>query len=261
MGESAPKTESPPMSVKEMKILVTGASSGIGAHISEFLARQGAQVVLAARRIETLEELADTCGDRTSALKMDVGDPDSVAEGVAEAARRMDGLDGLFNNAGTAWGGRTHEMPLDEWDRVMDVNVNGVFRAAKAAAEIMLKGRKGGAILNTASILGFGTGQGVAAYSASKAAVDPHDPEPRAGMGALQRPCERNCAPGYFPTEMTAPFLTTEKGQALKKDVPMRRFGELPELEGPVELLLGSRGSFITGVTLPVDGGHLCRSL
>lgn len=248
------------MSVKDMKILVTGASSGIGAHISEFLAKEGAQVVLAARRLETLEELAERCGDRASAVRMDVADADSVTDGVAEAARRMEGLDGLFNNAGTAWGGRTHEMPLDDWDRVMDINTNGVFRAAKSAAEIMLKGRAGGAILNTASILGFGTGQGVAAYSASKAAVI-HMTRSLAQEWAPFRVRVNAIAPGYFPTEMTAPFLTTEKGQALKKDVPMRRFGELPELEGPVELLLGSRGSFITGVTLPVDGGHLCRSL
>ncbi|MEM1300354.1 MAG: SDR family oxidoreductase [Pseudomonadota bacterium] len=248
------------MSVKDMKILITGASSGIGAHISEFLAKEGAQVVLAARRLETLEELAERCGDRASALRMDVADPDSVTEGVAEAARRMGGLDGLFNNAGTAWGGRTHEMPLEDWDRVMDINTNGVFRAAKAAGEIMLKSRKGGAILNTASILGFGTGQGVAAYSASKAAVI-HMTRSLAQEWAPFRVRVNAIAPGYFPTEMTEPFLTTEKGQALKKDVPMRRFGELPELEGPVELLLGSRGSFITGVTLPVDGGHLCRSL
>ena len=248
------------MSVKNMKILVTGASSGIGAHVAEFLANAGAQVVVAARRLEALEVLAEKCGERTSAVRMDVADPDNVAEAVAEAARRMDGLDGLFNNAGTAWGGRTHEMPLDEWDRVIDVNVNGVFRAAKAAGEIMLKGRAGGSILNTASILGFGTGQGVAAYSASKAAVI-HMTRSLAQEWAPFRVRVNAIAPGYFPTEMTAPFLTTEKGQALKKDVPMRRFGELEELEGPVELLLGSRGTFITGVTLPVDGGHLCKSL
>lgn len=248
------------MSVKDMKILVTGASSGIGAHISEFLAKEGAQVVVAARRLEPLEELAEKCGDRASALRMDVADADSVTEGVTEAARRMGGLDGLFNNAGTAWGGRTHEMPLEDWDRVMDINTNGVFRAAKAAADIMLKGRSGGAILNTASILGFGTGQGVAAYSASKAAVI-HMTRSLAQEWAPFRVRVNAIAPGYFPTEMTEPFLTTDKGQTLKKDVPMRRFGELEELEGPVELLLGSRGSFITGVTLPVDGGHLCRSL
>ncbi|MFK7943616.1 MAG: SDR family NAD(P)-dependent oxidoreductase [Paracoccaceae bacterium] len=248
------------MSVKNMKILVTGASSGIGAHISEFLARQGAQVVLAARRLETLQELAAKCGDNTSALRMDVGDPDSVTAGVAEAAQRMDGLDGLFNNAGVAWGGRTQDMPFDEWDKVMEINVNGAFRAAKAAAEIMMKSRAGGSILNTASILGVRTGLGVAAYSASKAAVV-HMTHSLAQEWAPFRVRVNAIAPGYFPSEMTEPFLNTEKGQALKKGVPMRRFGELTELEGPVELLLGSRGSYMTGVILPVDGGHLCRPI
>ena len=248
------------MSVNGMKILVTGASSGIGAHISKYLAAQGAQVVVAARRLESLEELASEAGDAVSALRMDVGDPESVKDGVAEAADRMGGLTGLFNNAGMAWGGRTMEMEGDDWERVIDININGVFRAAKAAAEIMIKSRKGGAILNTASILGFGTGLGVTAYATSKSGVI-HLTRSLAQEWAPYKIRVNAIAPGYFPTEMTEPFLTTEKGQALKKDVPMRRFGELEELEGPVELLLGSRGSFITGVTLPVDGGHLCRPL
>lgn len=248
------------MSVKDMKILITGASSGIGAHIARYLSDQGAQVVVAARRLETLEALADECGDGCSALQMDVGDPDSVANGVAAAAERMDGLDGLFNNAGMAWGGRTLDMSGEDWDRVVDINVNGVFRAAKAAAEIMTKNRSGGSILNTASILGFGTGQGVAAYATSKAAVV-HMTRSLAQEWAPFRVRVNAIAPGYFPTEMTEGFLETEKGQAMRKQVPMRRFGELEELEGPVELLLGSRGSYITGVTLPVDGGHLVRPL
>lgn len=248
------------MSVKDKKILITGASSGIGAHIARYLAGQGAQVVLAARRLETLEALAAECGAGCSALQMDVGDSEQVASGVVEAANRMDGLDGLFNNAGMAWGGRTLEMSDEDWNRVVDINVNGVFRAAKAAADIMIKSRKGGAILNTASILGFGTSQGVAAYSTSKAAVI-HMTRSLAQEWAPFKVRVNAIAPGYFPSEMTEGFLETEKGQAMRKAVPMRRFGELEELEGPVELLLGSRGSYITGVTLPVDGGHLVRPL
>ncbi len=247
------------MSVSGMKILVTGASSGIGAHITRFLAREGATVVAAARRQAQLTSLAEDCAGAVIPLTMDVGEPASVEEGVKQAAERMEGLDGLFNNAGVAWGGRAIEMSEDDWTRVIDINVNGVFRAAKAAAHIMAAGG-GGAILNTGSILAFGTGSGSAAYATSKAAVV-HATRCLALEWARHNIRVNALAPGYFHTEMTDPFLSSEHGKDLGNDVPMRRIGELHELEGPVELLLGSKGSFITGTTLAVDGGHLCRSL
>ncbi|MEO1495433.1 MAG: SDR family oxidoreductase [Pseudomonadota bacterium] len=247
------------MSVSEMKILVTGASSGIGAHITRFLAKEGATVVAAARREAQLAALAEDCAGAVIPLAMDVGDPASVETGVAKAAEQMGGLDGLFNNAGIAWGGRAMEMSEDDWSRVIDINVNGVFRAAKAAAHVMARDG-GGAILNTASILGFGTGSGSAAYATSKAAVV-HATRCLALEWARHDIRVNAIAPGYFLTEMTDPFLSSEHGKDLAKDVPMRRIGNLHELEGPVELLLGSKGTFITGATLAVDGGHLCRSL
>ena len=247
------------MSVQGMKILVTGASSGIGAHISQFLARNGASVVVAARRIDRLETLAAESEGAITAIEMDVTKQASVENGVAEAAERMGGLDGLFNNAGTEWGGRTLEMSEDEWARVMDINVNGVFRAAKAAATVMAKQRSG-SILSTASILGLATTRGAVAYATSKAAVV-HMTKNLAQEWARYNIRVNALAPGYFPTEMTRDWLATDRGKAMIKEVPMRRAGELEELEGPVELLLGSRGGYITGVTLPVDGGHLTRPL
>ncbi|MEM6624605.1 MAG: SDR family oxidoreductase [Pseudomonadota bacterium] len=248
------------MSVAGMKILVTGASSGIGAHIAKFLVQRGAKVVVAARRIQALEALAAEAGTGMTAMAMDVGDAEAAEAGVAQAAEHLGGLDGLFNNAGTSWGGRTLAMPDEEWARVMDINVNAVFRVANAAARLMVSQKTGGSIVSTASILGLGTGSGVAAYATSKAAVV-HLTRSLAQEYARYNIRVNAIAPGYFPTEMTEGFLLTEKGEQLKKHVPMRRFGELHELEGPMELLLGSQGSFITGVTLPVDGGHLSRPM
>jgi len=247
------------MSVEGMKILVTGASSGIGAHIARFLARSGAQVVVAARRIGTLEAMADEEGEAMQALAMDVGDPESVARGTEQAAEMMGGLSGLFANAGISWGGPAVSMPDEEWCRVIDINLNGVFRAARAAAPIIATGG-GGAILSTASVLSFRPGAAVAAYAASKAAVA-HLTKSLALEWAPLGIRVNSIAPGYIPTEMTSGFLLGKHGEKLAAGVPMRRFGRPEELEGPVELLLGSRGSFITGVTLPVDGGHLCQSL
>ncbi|MEL6998492.1 MAG: SDR family oxidoreductase [Pseudomonadota bacterium] len=246
------------MSVDGLKILVTGASSGIGEHLAKSLAEAGARVVVAARRLDRLEALAAS-HDAITPVALDVGDPDSVKQGVRTAAEAMGGLDGLLNNAGVAWGGHALNMSEDDWTHVIDINVNGVFRVATACAPIMAEDG-GGAIVNTASVLSFRPGEKVAAYATSKAAVA-HLTKSLALEWAPMGVRVNAIAPGYFPTEMTSPFLAAPKGQALADNVPMRRFGEMHELEGPVELLLGSRGSFITGATLAVDGGHLCQSV
>lgn len=247
------------MSVDGMKILVTGASSGIGAHIADFLVRSGAQVTVAARRIEALEQFVEKADGKAHAVQMDVADPDQVMSGTQEAARLMGGLNGLFANAGTSYGGPATNMSDQDWTNVIDVNLNGVFRSCRAAAPIMAQGN-GGSIVSTASVLSFRPGAAVAAYAASKAGVA-HLTKSLALEWAPMNIRVNAIAPGYFPTEMTSPFLESDKGPALASGIPMGRFGKLPELEGPIELLLGSRGSFITGVTLPVDGGHLCQSI
>lgn len=246
------------MSVSGMKILVTGASSGIGEHLTRFLAQSGARVAATARRTDRLEALAADVPGITP-IRMDVGDVASVESAVAEAARVMDGLDGLFNNAGVSSGSPAQSMTDQDWEQVIDINLNGVFRVARAVCPVMAEGG-GGAIVNTASVLSFNPGIGVAAYGASKAAVA-HLTKSLALEWAPMKIRVNAIAPGYFPTEMTSPFLLGEHGDRLIRGVPMRRYGDLPELEGPLELLMGSRGSFITGVTLPVDGGHLCQSI
>jgi NAD(P)-dependent dehydrogenase (short-subunit alcohol dehydrogenase family) len=223
------------------------------------LARGGARVAAAARRVDALEALAETTTGQITPIEMDVSDPASVERAVAEAATAMGGLNGLVNNAGVGWGGRAIEMPDADWQKVIDVNLTGVFRVARAAARVMA-GQGGGAIVNIASILGFSTGTGVAAYATSKAAVV-HLTRSLALEWARHNIRVNAIAPGYFPTEMNDDFLAGPEGDTLRKGIPMRRFGRYEDLDGPLELLLSEKGAYITGVTLPVDGGHLVRPL
>ena len=247
------------MKLSEMRVLVTGASSGLGGHMATMLASRGARVAAAARRFGALEVLASGADGRITAIAMDVSDPASVERGVAEAAAAMGGLDGLVNNAGVVWSGRAIEMQEEDWQRVIETNLSGVFRVAQAAARVMA-GSGGGAIVNTASILGFGTSARVAAYAASKAAVV-HLTRNLALEWARHGIRVNAIAPGYFPTEMNDAFLASPKGDELRKDIPMRRFGRYEDLDGPLDLLLSDKGAYITGITLPVDGGYLVRPL
>ena len=138
--------------------IVTGGGSGIGRQMAEGLAEAGANLVLCARRVERCEAAAEELaklGVRTLALACDVRDPEQVSSVVARAREELGGVDILVNNAGTVWGAPPEDMPLEGWQKVVDVNLTGVFLFAQAAGRAMIEAGKGGSIVNIASVAGL----------------------------------------------------------------------------------------------------------
>ena len=244
--------------------LVTGASSGLGRHFATVLAQAGAQVVLAARRIDALSSLQTEirdAGGSAELVGLDVTDPSAVATAVAEAQRIGAGqLDIVVNNAGVALTKPFLELTPEDWDGVLDTNLRGAFLVGQAAARQMKESGRGGSIINIASILGLRVAGQVSAYATSKAALLQLT---RAMALELARYGIRVNAlcPGYVETDLNRDFFATEVGKDLIRRVPQRRLGQMSDLDGALLLLAGDAGRSITGADIPVDGGHLVSSL
>lgn len=238
--------------------LVTGASSGLGARFATVLAANGASVVCAARRLDRLGDVVaeiEGAGGKACAVSMDVTDLDSVSAGLDAAEAAFGAPAVVCNNAGVTWSGRSTDMDDANWRRVVDINLDGVFRVAREAACRMMAAGQGGSIINTASILGLSVSRGLAAYSASKAGVV-HLTQALAIEWGRQGIRVNALAPGYFQSEMTGSYLTSETARAMFERTPMKRPGAPHELDGALLLLASDAGSYINGAILPVDGGH-----
>lgn len=241
------------------RILVTGASSeGFGAHFARLLAKSGAHVIVTARRLPALEVLVEeirSTGGSAEAIRMDVADLASVREGMAAAGA----IDTCINNAGVAVTKRALDQTEDDYDFVMGINLKGAWNVATEAARGMRE-RGGGNIINTASITGFQTAAGTGPYAVSKAGVL-HMTRQLAMELARFNIRVNALAPGYFLTDINRDQLSGEAGEPLRKRIAMRRYGELPDLDGPLLLLASDASRFMTGSILTVDGGHLVHSL
>lgn len=239
--------------------LVTGASSGLGQHFARVLAGAGARVALAARREDklrdTLQEI-ESNGGKAVSVPLDVTDPAAIAPAFDKAEKALGPVTILVTAAGVATNGPFTQMSEEDWRFVMDANIDGVFRTAREGARRMQENGKGGSIVNVASILAFSVQKNLSAYATSKAAVMQMT---RAMALELARDNIRvnALAPGYFSTEMNEDFLASDAGQKMISTIPQARIGEPHELDGALLLLASDAGSFITGATIPVDGGAL----
>jgi NAD(P)-dependent dehydrogenase (short-subunit alcohol dehydrogenase family) len=240
--------------------IVTGGGKGIGRQMAQGLAEAGANVILCARQAERCEQAAaelEELGVRTLGLGCDVRDPDQVQGVVARTVADFGGVDILVNNAGVVWGATPEDMPLEGWQKVVDVNLTGVFLFSQAAGRVMIEG-SGGSIVNIASVAGLqGAPPDVAnsvVYHATKGGVISFTRDLAwkwAGYGIRVNAI----APGWFPSDM-ANFVLERMGDELINRVPLSRFGGPEDLKGPVVFLASDASGYVTGHTLVVDGGQ-----
>jgi 3-oxoacyl-[acyl-carrier protein] reductase len=241
--------------------LVTGASSGLGVQFAKALADNGAAVALVARRADRLRSLKDEIegkGSRAVAIEADVTDHAAIVRAFDAAEKAFGTVTILVNNAGIAHGGRAVEMPPEEWRKVLSTNLDAVFFWAQEAARRLLAAKKQGAIVNIASVLGLAVSKGAVAYAAAKAGVV-QVTKALAVELAFKGVRVNAIAPGWFVTEMNDDYLSGEEGAAIKREIPMGRFGNPGDLDGALLLLVSDAGSYITGATIVVDGGQVVQ--
>jgi NAD(P)-dependent dehydrogenase (short-subunit alcohol dehydrogenase family) len=229
-------------------------------HFAGVLADARANLILAARRAEALERVAADIRARSSGtvvtLSLDVTDSASVAAASAAVAD----VDILVNNAGVVRSAAALDQSEADWDEVVDTNLKGAFLVAQAAAKAMRTSKKGGCIINVASILGVRQAGAVLPYAVSKAGVIQMTKVLALELARFNVRVNA-LVPGYFDTELNREFWQTDAGQALIRRVPQRRLGRLTDLNGPLLLLASDASCFMTGSVLAVDGGHLVSSL
>jgi NAD(P)-dependent dehydrogenase (short-subunit alcohol dehydrogenase family) len=249
--------------ISDKTILVTGAFGGLGLQFSEFLARRGARVAMAGRRIEAgRAEAARLRNDglAAEAFELDLTREADIDLALAAAENAFGPIDVLINNAGVTKTRPLLDVSRDDWVSVVDVNLNGAWYVAQAVARRMVQDGRGGSIVNIASILGRRVAQQVPAYAASKAALL-HLTEAMALELARHGIRVNAIEPGYIETDMNRDFLQTEAGVALSKRIPQRRFGAPDSLDGALLLLASDASAFMTGASIIVDGGHSINSL
>ena len=238
--------------------MVTGASSGFGVHFAKIMAARGAKVVVAARRVERLEALVAEIkadGGEAVAVAMDVTDSASIIAAFDQAEAAFGTVTMLANNAGVADVRSALKIGEDDWDKMIDTNLKGVWIAGQQAAKRMIEAGVRGSIVNTASILGLRVAFGQSSYSASKAAVIQLSKAMALEWTGKGVRVNALC-PGYFLTEMTASAFDSPEAQAYLNSSPAGRPGDMDEMTAPFLLLASDAGSYLHGVALPVDGGQ-----
>jgi NAD(P)-dependent dehydrogenase (short-subunit alcohol dehydrogenase family) len=241
--------------------IVTGASSGLGRRFAQVLHGAGASVVVAARRVERLDALADELGERVLVVPCDLAEASSRDELVDAAVSELGTVDVLVNNAGIGAPAPAEDESLDDWSSVVEINLTALFHLCQSAGRVMLEAGSG-SIVNISSVLGLVASAPIAqaSYVASKGGVVALTRE--LGCQWARRGVRVNAlAPGWFPSEMTdASMFGDERSMRwIRTNCPMGRPGEEEELDGALLFLASSASTYVTGQTLAIDGGWTAR--
>jgi gluconate 5-dehydrogenase len=248
-------------SLKGKTAIVTGGSRGLGLQMAESLGELGARVLVCARKQGELDEAVAHLRARAieaDSLAADLSDEAAIAAFAQAAVSRLGQVDILVNNAGATWGAPAEDYPLDAWDKVMNLNVRGIFLLSQAVGKLSMIPRRSGRIVNVASIAGLsgnrpGTMQTIA-YNTSKAAVI-NFTRTLAGEWGRHGITVNAIAPGFFPSKMTKGVLAALGADKLAAEAPLGRLGDDEDLKGAVALFASDAGKHITGQVLAVDGG------
>ncbi|MFP5398880.1 MAG: SDR family oxidoreductase [Gammaproteobacteria bacterium] len=245
--------------------MVTGASSGLGAQFARTLARAGAGVVLAARRVERLKALRaeiEADGGDAHVVELDVTDPDSIKAAVAHAETEMGTLDILVNNSGVSTTSRLVDVTPDDYDYVMDTNTRGAFFVAQEVGKRMIARSRGaapgtftgGRIVNVASMAALRVLGQIGVYAMSKAAVVHMTRAMALEWGRFGINVNALC-PGYIDTEINHHHWQTEAGQKLVAMLPRKRVGRPQDLDAVLVMLCANESHFVNGAVIAADDG------
>ncbi len=240
--------------------LVTGGSRGLGLQLAHALGEAGARLLLTSRKASDLEQAAaelKAAGIDADWIAADCGQPEDIARLGAQSIQRLGNVDILVNNAGAAWGAPAEDHPLDAWDKVMNLNIRGYFLLSQYIGKHSMIPRRGGSIINLASIAGLGgnpKGMNTIAYNTSKGAVVNFTRALAAEWGPYGIRVNALC-PGFFPSKMTVGTLKVLGEDKLKAGAPLGRLGDDEDLKGACVLFASDAGKHITGQWLAVDGG------
>jgi NAD(P)-dependent dehydrogenase (short-subunit alcohol dehydrogenase family) len=240
--------------------LITGGSRGLGYQIAQSLGEAGARVLLVARKAPELEAAVAQLvseGIQAEGLAADASKDADVRRVAQEAIARLGHVDILVNNAGASWGAPAEEHPIEAWDKVMNLNIRGIFLLTQLIGRDSMLPRKSGRVINVASIAGLGGNPAfmkTIAYNTSKGACISFTYALAAEWGP--KGVQVNAiAPGSFETKMSAPMFADGGGERLARNVPLRRTGDDEDLKGVALLLASDAGKHITGQVISVDGG------
>ena len=235
--------------------LVTGGSRGLGFQIAEALGEMGAKLAITARKKDELDQAAAQLG--ASAFVCDIGKREAIAPMAEQVLEKFGKVDILVNNAGATWGAPAEQHPLDAWDKLVNVNLSGLFVLTQIIAARSMIPAKWGRIINVASVAGL-LGQDprfapTAAYTATKHGVVGLTRQLAAEWGVHGITVNAIC-PGFFPSKMTRATLETT-GKMIREWTPTRRLGNDEDLKGLAVLLASEASRHITGQAIAVDGG------